>query len=581
MKNFFGVLIFLLCLATAAVAETSISASLSDSVTDIDHPVRLEIKIENARITRPPTVSANGLSISFAGTSSRTQILNFQATSITTFVYVITPTKEGDFEIPSIEVSAGGKTYRTARLTLKVVREKSNSAGQPTDSDKPYFGELVVPKESAYVGEQIPIELRFYFNQRMQYQPYPQGQYPLIDGEGFVTKKYLEPTEKQLESNGRMYHVVVYKTGLTGVKPGKLELASATQSFLISSSFGMRSPSGFIDPTEDFQQQVVDVKTNGASIEIKALPTDGRPATFSGAVGDFSLVASAQPTKVRTGDPVTMKVEVKGLGNFDRMEQPVLTNTEGWHAYRPSEETQALDDIGLSAVKTFSFTLVAAKRVNSLPTAEFSYFDPNSERYVTLKSSPINIEIEGDQLPNTATAGASAGVSATPQIKQPPVLDVLDIRTRSPATASFLPLTEQPVFWIVQAIPASALLLLGLGLCIRNARIANEPQRILNREKRLLWKTIDASENRPEVLKAAVRLLELNSGNQSAGKTYQRRSLDEAISAETLPDDLRGDVRDLLELRGATIYGHVGPESVTEDERSKIKAILNRWKATA
>ena len=108
--------------------------------------------------------------------------------------------------------------------------------------------ELVVPKESAYVGEQIPIELRFYFNQRMQYQPYPQGQYPLIDGEGFVTKKYPEPTEKQFESNGRLYHVVVYKTGLTGVKPGKLELQSATQSFLVSSPFGMRSAPGFIDP---------------------------------------------------------------------------------------------------------------------------------------------------------------------------------------------------------------------------------------------------------------------------------------------------------------------------------------------
>ena len=61
-----------------------------------------------------PTVSATGLSINFAGTSSRTQILNFQASSITTFTYIVTPTKEGVFEIPSIEVSAGGKVYRTS-----------------------------------------------------------------------------------------------------------------------------------------------------------------------------------------------------------------------------------------------------------------------------------------------------------------------------------------------------------------------------------------------------------------------------------------------------------------------------------
>ena len=170
-------------------------------------------------------VSAHGLSINFAGTSSRTQILNFQASSITTFTYIVTPTKEGVFEIPSIEVSAGGKVYRTSSLTSRSFVRTTTAPTGPTNPDKPYFAELVVPKESAFEGEQIPIELRFYFNQRMQYQPYPQGQYPLIDGEGFVIKKYAEPTEKQFESNGRVYHVVVYKTGLTGVKPGKLELA--------------------------------------------------------------------------------------------------------------------------------------------------------------------------------------------------------------------------------------------------------------------------------------------------------------------------------------------------------------------
>jgi BatD DUF11 like domain len=581
MNKLIGALTLLLWLGTLALAETSISASLSESVTEVDHPVQLEIKVENARVARPPTVSAPGLSINFAGTSSRTQILNFQASSTTTFTYIVTPTREGDFEIPAIEVSAGGKVYRTSSLTLKVVHDSSHSAGQLPDPDKPYFAELVVPKESAYVGEQIPIELRFYFNQRMQYQPYPQGQYPLIEGEGFVTKKYLEPTEKQLESNGRIYHVVVYKTGLTGVKPGKLDLQSATQSFLISSTFGPRNAPGFIDPLENFQQQVVDIKTNGASIDIKPLPAAGRPPTFSGTVGDFTLATSAQPTKARTGDPVTLKVEIKGLGNFDRIEQPVLSNTEGWRTYQPSEETQNLDDLGLSAVKTFSFPLIAAKRVGSLPTVEFSYFDPNAEKYVTLKSSQINMEIEGEKLPDVTASPAIPATSSSPATKPPPILDVLDIRTQLPAPASFLPLVEQPAFWIGQAIPASALLLLGLGLCIQNARNAGQPRRILNRERRILWKKIDGSNNRPEVLHAAVRLLELNSRPSLREKATQPLPLDEVLSAGMVPEDLRGEVRALLETREATIYGHVGSEALTEEERSKIKTILNRWKATA
>src|ERR1700724_1442060 len=128
MKNLVSVIVVLLLVATLEGADTSISASLSESVTEVDQPVQLEIKIENARVTRPPAVSASGLSINFAGTSSRTQILNFQASNTTTFTYIVTPTKEGEFEIPSIEVSAGGKVYRTSSLVLKVIHQNSNNA---------------------------------------------------------------------------------------------------------------------------------------------------------------------------------------------------------------------------------------------------------------------------------------------------------------------------------------------------------------------------------------------------------------------------------------------------------------------
>jgi len=581
MKNLLSALILLLGIAAIAVAEPSITASLSEAVTDVDHPVQLEIKIQNARITRPPTVFVNGLSINFAGTSSRTQIFNFQATTIITFTYIVTPTKEGIYEIPAVEVAAGGKTYRTSSLTLKVIHNDSNNAGVPAASDKPYFAELVIPKESAYVGEQIPIELRFYFNQRIQYQPYPQGQYPIIDGEGFVTKKYPEPSEKQFKLNGRQYHVVVYRTALTGVKPGKLELQSATQSFLISTPFGSRSAPGFVDPFEGYQQQVIDVKTNGASIDIKALPAADRPASFSGAVGDFTLATSAQSAKTKTGDPVSMKVEIKGLGNFDRMEQPTLTNTDGWRTYQPSEETEALDDLGLSAVKTFNYPLVAEKPATNLPTIEFSYFNPNAEKYVTLKSAPIAIEVDGERLPDLSASPVTTGASPAPQIRPQSIPDVLDIQTRRPLPASFLPLVAQPIFWISQAIPAGSLLLLGFGLWFRNVRNASLPHRTLNRERRALWKKIDASKNRPEVLQAAVRLLELDVLSQARDRAKDQRSLEEVISEESLPVALRSEVRELLEARGATIYGHLGSKSLTEDERVRIKNVLDRWKAAA
>jgi len=132
-----------------------------------------------------------------------------------------------------------------------------------------------------------------------------------------------------------------------------------------------------------------------------------------------------------------------------------------------------------------------------------------------------------------------------------------------------------------QAIPAGALLLLGLGLWVKNVRNASLPHRTLNRERRALWKKIEASNSRPEVLQAAVRLLELDILSQNRSPASDQRSLEEVLSEEGLPAELRDGVRELLEARAASIYGHLGSNSLTEDERVRIRKVLERWKAAA
>jgi hypothetical protein len=82
-------------------------------------------------------------------------------------------------------------------------------------------------------------------------------------------------------------------------------------------------------------------------------------------------------------------------------------------------------------------------------------------------------------------------------------------------------------------------------------------------------------------LQAAVRLLELNVLSKTRDKVSAQMSLEEAITEEALPVELRSEVRALLEARGATIYGHLGSECLTDDERVRIKNVLDRLKAVA
>jgi len=560
-------------------SEPAVEATLSDAETRINDAVTLTITVKNARVARPPAVAADGLTINFAGTSTQTQIFNSESSSSTVFTYIVTPTKTGTLEIPPIEVAVGGKSYRTERLTLKVDREQQDN-GSPTAGER-YFGELVVPKDSAYVGEQVPIELRFYFEQRVSFQPYPQGQYPLIEGDGYVTKKYTEPAEKQIQLNGKFYHVLVYKTALTGVKPGKLDLESASQQFLISAPFGSRSIPGFSDPLDDFyQQRVVNIKTNNTSIQIKPLPTDGRPQTFSGAVGDFTLSSVATPDKTKTGSPIDLKVEVRGLGNFDRMESPTLTGTDGWRTYGPSSDTQTLDDVGLSAVKTFRYSLVPEKPGIQTPTVQFSYFDPRQEKYVTLNSLIPKILVEGDTLPQPAGPPdnvASANPKSSAILRSAP-FDVLDIHPNKGTSAQFFPLVAQTSFWVAQMVPLGVLALLGFGIWFRQTRVTSLPARALRQEKRSLWRKVNASKDRSEVLNAAVRLLELKTPVSSGNRRFYG-SIEEILARADLPGDLRGSLQKLVHTRAEAVYGHVGEAYLSESERNRIRSLVQQWEA--
>jgi len=181
--------------------EPAIRANLSVATTSVEQPVELQIEIQNARVIDPPDVEGDHLEVEMAGQSTRYQLLNGQPSFSSIFSYLVTPSQEGTFKIPPIPITIDGKTYYTNELTLQVTKKAPNNQGaQP---DKPYFGELVIPKDSAFVGEPVPIELRFYFDRRIWYQPYPQGQFPIIDGDGFVTKKYPDPVEKEETVNGK------------------------------------------------------------------------------------------------------------------------------------------------------------------------------------------------------------------------------------------------------------------------------------------------------------------------------------------------------------------------------------------
>src|SRR5262249_58956138 len=108
------------------------------------------------------------------------------------------------------------------------------------------------------------------------------------------------------------------------------------------------------------------------------------------------------------GEPITVKRALSGRGNFDRMTSPVLEDEGGWHKYPPSSKFKQDDDVGMSGEKTFEMVLAPNEKKSAVPPLVFAFFDPIKEKYVSLQSEPVPIQVEGGAAPAPGVAAASA-----------------------------------------------------------------------------------------------------------------------------------------------------------------------------
>ncbi len=481
-RVFLALALFLpLCLSAQEIA-----AGLSDNQAQVGEPIQLMVTVRGARGAEvPEKLQVNGLQINLAGRSTQFEMRNFKMSSTLTYTYLVVPQFEGEFTIPSFEVKIEGKTFRTQAMRLSVSGDRrtqqapaypQNSvpipSGQPpapAEEGDPFFADLILSKKKVFVGEVVPVELRFYFNSRIGGQV---GERPTFGGEGFTVQKFSNAVKREQVVNGTSYTVFSFQSAITAVKAGTLEIPEASLDARLQlpgkmpqgfdNFFGnLPMPQGMFSDNRD-----VTLKTKPVQIEILPLPKDGRPADFSGAVGKFTMDASVSPKKASAGEPVTLKVSVAGQGNFEGMGAPVLTGDEGWRTYPPSDKFQSTDAVGFTGQKVYEFPLIARQDQTRTPGVQFSFFDPSSEKFVVLTQDPLEV--------NAKAGGASPVAATTPYAAQgdkpaptPGPSATPDITAMAGGSSSWTALILRKEFLIANASLAAAWLAISLILAIR------------------------------------------------------------------------------------------------------------------
>jgi hypothetical protein len=589
---------------------------LSSSEAVVGETVELQIKVTGPGDARPPEeISVDGLEIHGTGTSRQFEIHNFSTNSSVTYNYTVLPLRAGRFTIPPQLVRAGGQVLRTPELVLNVADTPGRASGarpsrgaqnqsQSVRAGDLMFAELIVPKKVAYVGETVPVQIRMGFDPRIRprlIEP------PEITGQGFTAEKLQQSGQTSESINGRPYDVVTYKSAIAAARAGKFEIGPVTAKAQVivprarsAPRSRARSPFDLFDLDDPFsdpffsnpfaqmgERRDVEIKSDPVALEVKPLPRNA-PTSFSGAIGNFAMTTDANPKSVQVGDPITVTSAIAGRGNFDRVNAPVLEDERGWHKYPPSSKFKQDDEVGASGTKTFETVLSPNEKKQTLPILAFSYFDPAKEQYVTLRSEPIAITVQGTgPAPNVAAAAPASPPPATTSRASPATEpakpeDILYQLTDRPATAeSFAPLYTRPVFWTAQLVPLFALIAF-VGWKIRQTRIDNrEARRIaaLQHEAAGLMHKLRRNAASPgEYYAEASRVVRLKTALASGSGGINPNVVDAETAADTfkLNTDSRDQLRRLFEQSDEWQYSgtHNGPATISPENRREVLELI-------
>ena len=445
---------------------------------EVDPPViapnqlaNFSIIIENAQVVNVPVPAFTAPLVQAAqmSTSREIQIVNGMTSVVTRFQWPITATEEGTFTIPAQTVAIGAQNFQTEAVTVEV---KAGAQGMKpdgvADGQDNGLGEmepilqLHMAKTEFYQGEIVPITATLYIprSDRMQLR-----RIGLIEVEksDLAIQRFPQQSEQSLETLGRIrYIALTFRSSLSGLKPGKVKVGPAKMELVLDvAAAGNRNfPFGFMQ----MEQRKVTVNAGEIPINVLALPSEGKPAGFSGAVGDFTISASLNEAEVRVGDPLAVDVMIEGQGNFDAVEAPKLSPPTGWKVYPPKRYNVDTGDPNTADLINrklgFNQILVPEKVAAEVPPFEFSFFSPRTKQYVTLRSQPLPVTILPSANP-VAVADAVVGTSspAAPPGTPPPEADITDILMPVAATPRWamvaVPLLSDPRYWIANAVLAA------------------------------------------------------------------------------------------------------------------------------
>lgn len=384
----------LISAVTIATAQTSFKAVANKTEVSVGEKIELSFMLTSDKSKSTKSLefpSFQDFQMVGRSTSNNFSIIQGKIQRQYVETVILIPQKSGKITINPAKIKIDDKTISSNSVIINVT--KDNSKRNSANGEQIVFMEIKLSKEEAYPNEPIQAIIKLYARSYDALRRRSDLEVPGISG--FQVKRINRNTDKRdfkqevinnqvyVSEEIEAYSLLPQQTGEVTIPPFKIRVAI---------------------PLDFFDERIVLLKTDEKIINVKNLPTP-IPKDFKGAIGDFKFNTFLEKDKAETNQSINYELELIGKGNLSGIKLPKIKLSDDLEVY-PPQNRKSIQAIGQGQVGKIIDSYVIVPQYGGsfdIPEVKLTFFNPETEKYQTIKTERKTIEVQGEPKPKAIT----------------------------------------------------------------------------------------------------------------------------------------------------------------------------------
>lgn len=409
------ILILFLTLNTLILSsQVKFDVSVSKSKLGLNERLRVDFVMNQNGDNFSPPKFENFQIIGGPNQSIKTSYVNGERSFSKTYSYFLKPLKKGTLKISQASIEIDNETYKSLPIEVTI----TDSVKQPSDAVTQYYNDddielrALISKGSPFLNEPITVVYKLYYKAPINISDARETETPKFKDFWSQTIKIPQLKVQREVYKGKNYNVVEWrKVVLYPQRVGELEISPLSLNLVLDVPTDKRDFFGNVIYDQTSQL----ISTGMRRINVKNLPNQGKPDSFTGAVGEFEFDVILNKNSLRATESFQAELKVKGSGNLKLFDLPNILVPNSMELFEPEREELINTNLsGMSGSISKLFTVIPRFQGNfPIEEVEFSYFNPETEKYKILKSPRLTIDVfDGPALSNSITNDNSNIITA-------------------------------------------------------------------------------------------------------------------------------------------------------------------------